>query len=131
MNGSLAAVDGPPKALNPGPQDGDPGPQDEDDWVDPDDVPHLESDSTEGMTADEAEAEAHRLTRVYPRLIGYNGNMSIIAFGVGNQLRDLWIEAWDHYADHGCESGAECLDRLLEQLIGAFHTARGQTGGDD
>ncbi len=83
------------------------------------------------MTADEVEEQAVRLTRVYPRLIGFNGQVSIIAFGVNNHLRDLWIDAWDHYIDHDCEEAAECMDRLLEQLIGAFHMARGMTSGDD
>lgn len=103
-------------------------------YVDPDSIPeeeHNQPDVTAGMTEEEVAAEVERLTRVHPRLIGHNGVVSVIAFGLNAQLRDMWIEAWDHYQDHGCLGGAQALDRLMEQLIAAFHDARAQTEGKD
>ena len=94
---------------------------------------HLEPvDITEGLTDEQVKELSNRATFINPKLLGYNGRSSIIGIEVSNQLRDLLIEAYDHYQDgHECVGAVQLLDRITEQLISAFHVARGRTEGDD
>ena len=127
--GDSPLVDEAPKALNAGPPSGQAEEELDEDGL----PPHLEPvDITEGLTEEQVEELARRATFINPKLLGYNGRASVLGIEVSNQLRDLLIDAWDHYQDpHECEGSIRLLDRILEQLISAFHVARGRTEGDD
>lgn len=89
------------------------------------------TDVTEGLSEEEVAGIVDKVTDIQPRLLGYNGASSVMAFAVTNGLRDMLLDAWDHYTDHACEPAGKALDRFVEQLIGAMHMARGRTEGGD
>lgn len=75
---------------------------------------------------DEVEEAITAALNVHAKPVGRSANGDTV-FGllISDNLRDELIEAWNHYDDHGCESAAVMLDRIIAQVIEACIQAQG------